>query len=126
MARRLQGGESSEMARLWFTLALVLGCVRPATPEPAEPPVRRAPAATPDGAEGGEEGEMVAALEALATKEHDRDAKPALGEPTKTATMCNRGRCPTGYRCGAAPGRPRKVCHATSQHRAGPRDVFKP
>ena len=103
-------------------VAFAACAVSTADPEPTTPsPTQTEPAAEP---------EMVRALEDLAAKAppkaEPKHGKPALGEPPSPEKMCSRGRCPSGYRCGAVAGRPRKVCYAAEAHRAGPTGMFKP
>jgi hypothetical protein len=83
---------------------------------------------TPKQEEPLAETEMVKTLEELAAKPPAPEAeqgKPALGEPHQATKMCSRGKCPTGYMCGSAPGRPRKVCYKSEAYRPGPTGIFK-
>ena len=119
-----------------MTMALVMAGCFASAPRPAVSP-------PPDeGSEGGDEQvhadvAFVKELEALAVKDALEEAAPqAKAKPqgeglagvvdtTQTKNMCRRGRCPNGFRCGSAPGRPRKVCYAAKERRAGPTNMFE-
>jgi hypothetical protein len=107
---------------------IVAGCFASA-PRPAIPP----PSEKDDEVADEVDYDLVHELEELAARDayagvkeqHVAAGVAAVVDNTKTKNMCRRGRCPSGYRCGSAPGRPRKVCYAAGARRNGPSTTFE-
>jgi hypothetical protein len=126
------------MARLLLTATLLtaLGCLGKPAPGPAVPTSSREEVEEEEGPDP-ETSNLVARLEELAARDvlqpeeaaqHHKEAEShplADGNTGKTKNMCKGGKCPSGYRCGSAPGRPRKVCYAAGKHRAGSSSMFE-
>ena len=109
------------------------GCLLKAVPlaeMSAQEEVEAAPATLVE-ADGKPDSGLLATLKDLAVRngfgpKGDQELKPLINESAGvTKNMCKGGKCPNGYRCGSAPGRPRKVCYATGKHRAKSSSMFE-